>query len=219
MPLDALQKEILADAKKRADAIGEKAMKEADATVKEAKARADAASAEFERDLKDEIGRMSLEYRSSREMQERNIRLSAREQLTDGLVERVRGAVMRRIREKGMRRLFDSAIAEALKISPMKDLILVMDKKDAKYAKDFTGKVKYEKTDGLVVYAAGGKVKIDATLGTIFERNRDAVKEAIRSGVFGTGGASAAKRKSAKKAKAGKRAAPKPKQKRRRKHK
>jgi vacuolar-type H+-ATPase subunit E/Vma4 len=224
MPLDALQKEILDDAKKRSNTVGETAMKEADAIVKGAKAKADAASAEFERELKDEIGRISLEYRSAREMQERNIRLSAREQLTDALVERVRGAVIRRIREKGLRRLFDSAIAEALKISPMKDLTLVMDKQDAKYAKDFTGKVKYEKTDGLVVYAAGGKIKIDATLDTLFDRNRDAVKEAIRGGVFGTGGASAAKRryatkKKAAKRKAGKRAAPKTRQKRRRRHK
>jgi len=185
MPLDALQKEILDDAKKRSNTVGETAMKEADAIVKGAKAKADAASAEFERELKDEIGRISLEYRSAREMQERNIRLSAREQLTDALVERVRGAVIRRIREKGLRRLFDSAIAEALKISPMEGLTLVMDKRDEKFAKGFTGRIRHAKMDGLVIYAADGRIKIDATLEAIFERKRDAVKQALVASVFG----------------------------------
>ena len=52
------------------------------------------------------------------------------------------------------------------------------------------------KMDGLVIYAAEGRIKIDATLGKLFDRDRDLVKEAIRNGVFGTPRAAAAKKKS-----------------------
>ena len=48
MPLDALQKEIQDDAKRRSDEIEAKARREAAAIVKEAKARADAADEAFE---------------------------------------------------------------------------------------------------------------------------------------------------------------------------
>lgn len=200
MPLDALQREIAEEAGRKADAIEEKARKEADAILKSAKARADAADSEFERELKEEIGRIGLEYRSSREMQEKNILLSARERLTEDLVDRVRAAVTKRVREKGYKRLFDSAMREAQKISPMKDLTLVMDKQDAKFAKGFTGRITYARIDGLVIYAAGDKIKIDATLDTLFDRNRDLVKEAIRRGVFGEKAGGAAARPSARRA-------------------
>jgi vacuolar-type H+-ATPase subunit E/Vma4 len=184
--LDALQKEILDEARKKSTAIEKGAMEEAEAVIREAKAKANAANEAFERELKDEMSRMSFEYKSSREMQERNILLAARERLIDDLVERARATVVKRIREKGYKRLFDSAIAEARKISPMEDLTLVIDKDDARYAKGFTGKIKYAKSDGLVVYAAGGRIRIDATLDTLFDRNRAAVREALMSGIFGT---------------------------------
>ena len=195
--MDALQKEIQDDAKRRSDEIEAKARREAAAIVKEAKARADAADEAFERELKDEIGRLSLEYRSSREMQERNLLLAAREKTIDGLVERRRGSVIKRVKEKGYGRLFDSAIKEALKVSPMESLTLVMDKRDAKFAKGFAGKIRHSqgKMDGLVIYAADGRIKIDATLDTLFDRNRDTVKEALRKGVFGTGKRGIAKKK------------------------
>jgi vacuolar-type H+-ATPase subunit E/Vma4 len=223
MPLDALQKEILDDAKRASGEIEAKARREADAIIREAKARAGASNEEFERGLSDEIGRISLEYRSAREMQERNLLLSARERLVDGLVDRIRAHVLKRVRERGYKKIFDSAIKEALKISPMDGLTLVMDKKDAKFARGFSGRIKYAKVDGLTVYAADGRIKIDATLDTLFDRNRDAVKEAVRRGVFGVGKAKAAKKGSAKKAArkrapksaAGRKAAkPKPKRKR-----
>lgn len=215
MPLDALHREILDDARRKAGAVEANARKEAGAILKGAKARADAADGAFERELKDEIGRISLEYRSAREMQERNILLAARERLTEELVERVRGAVMKRVREKGYRRLFDAAIREALKISPAEGLTLVMDKQDAKFAAGFKGKVKYERMDGLVIYASGGRIKIDATLDTLFNRNRDAVKEALRRGVFGAERSGAAKGRAARKPQArARKATPKPRRKR-----
>ena len=234
MPLDALQKEILDEARKKSASIEKGAAEEAEAAIREAKAKANAANEAFERELKDEINRISLEYKSSREMQERNILLAARERLVDDLVERARATVVKRIREKGYKRLFDSAIAEAGKISPMEDLTLVIDKDDARYVKGFTGKIKYAKSEGLVVYAAGGRIKIDATLDTLFDRNRAAVREALRAGVFGTPRSAGArkatgaksrpagrgaKRKPAKKAAKKARRAPKPKGKRGRKHK
>jgi V/A-type H+-transporting ATPase subunit E len=185
MPLDALQKEILDDAQKRAEAVEAKAKKEADAIVKEARAKADEADKAFERELADEMARIGLEYKSLREMQERNLLVSAKEKLLDDLVEKVRESVIKRARERGYKKLFDAAISEAEKISPMKDLTIVMDKDDAKYARSFTGKVKYGAVDGLVIYAGNGRIKIDATLGTLFDRNREAIKEAIRRSVFG----------------------------------
>jgi vacuolar-type H+-ATPase subunit E/Vma4 len=183
--LDALQKEIMEEARRKANAIESRSAKEAGATVKEAQARADAAEEAFERELSGELHRITLEYKSAREMQERNILASAREQLADGLVDRVKAAAIRRIREKGYKRLFDSAIAEALKISPMEGLTLVMDKRDEKFAKGFTGRIRHAKMDGLVIYAADGRIKIDATLEAIFERKRDAVKQALVASVFG----------------------------------
>ncbi len=78
--MDALQKEILDEARKKSAAIEKGAAEEAEAAIREAKAKANAANEAFERELKDEIGRISLEYKSSREMQERNILLAAREQ-------------------------------------------------------------------------------------------------------------------------------------------
>src|SRR5271157_4954018 len=115
MSLDALHREILDEARRKSNVIGAQAGREAAAIVKEAQARAKASDEAFERELKEEIGRIRLEYASSREMEEKNLLLSARERLVDGLVERVKGAVIKRIREKGYKRLFDAAIADALK--------------------------------------------------------------------------------------------------------
>ncbi len=214
MSLDALHREILDEARRKSGAIEAQAGKEADAILKEARARARAVDEAFERELKEEIGRISLEYLSAREMQERNILLSARERRIDGLVERVRGAVMKRVRERGYKRLFDSAIREALKVSPAEGLTLVMDRQDARFAKGFPGKVRYAKMDGLVIYAAEGRIKIDATLGKLFDRDRDLVKEAIRNGVFGTPRAAAAKKRPA--GKAAKKRVPRPRKRRHR---
>jgi len=211
MPLDALQQEILDEARHKANEIDARARDEAGAIMKEAKARAKGIEDAYDRELKEEIGRLGREYQSNREMLERNITVSAKEHYAEALLARLKGSVAKRIREKGYKKIFDAAMKEALQISPAAELTVVISKQDEKLVKVPKVKIRNQKIDGLIVYADDGKIKIDATLGTLFERNKDAIREALIKGAFGSGKSTEKKKKKSTVRKARKRKAkPKP---------
>ncbi|VVB76606.1 V-type proton ATPase subunit E [uncultured archaeon] len=187
MTLDALQKEILDDAKRKSGEIESAAKNEAESILRQARDMAKSIDETAERELREETARIALEHKSDREMQEKGITFAAKEQYVAGLMERLRATVARRIKEKGYKRIFDSALKEAEKISPAEDLTIVIDKQDEKFVKGFAGKKRYQKIDGLIIYAAGGKIKMDATIDSLFDKNRDMVREELMRGVFGEG--------------------------------
>ena len=90
--------------------------------------------------------------------------------------------VIRKIKKRSYRRLFDGAINEAVQISPMEDLKFVVSRENANLVK-FGGKVEYQNVDGIIIYAEDGKIKIDATAQSLFERNRGLIKSLLMGGI------------------------------------
>ncbi len=211
MPLDKLRKQILDDAQRQEREIEGGARKQAEEIIGQARARAKEAEDKAGAELAAEISRREEEQRANFELQERGMLLEARNKAVEGLMPKVKALALKNVTESGYSRFLARAIEKAGEIAAHEKLVLTVGKKDAKYIKNFDGKVKYGDVGrGVELGTDDGKVKLAATLEGLFEENRRAIETMLINEVFpkmqeeetkGKGGKQEAKPRKAKKAK------------------
>ena len=185
MPLDKLQKQILDDAKRKADEMRAEAEKRAAAILKEAEAMNKAEEDELEEELMTETARAQEERKANAELQERGVLLDARNKVVESLLPKVRSMAVKNVREKGYGTLINRAIQEASGVLPQQELTLTISKKDAGLVKRFGGKIKYGNVgNGVLLENSKGSVSVLVTIEKLFEKNRPEIETLLINEVF-----------------------------------
>jgi vacuolar-type H+-ATPase subunit E/Vma4 len=185
MPLEALEQEILANARSESSAIMQDAKKKSDAILRDAelKRRGEAARAEFE--VNAEIERVETEHRSGDAMRKDAIISKAAESVVERIMPAVRKAVLPMLRaESG--KIFANAIKFASSIDVQENLVIEVNPEDARLLKGVKSKAEYRKMDGgIVIYSSDRKIRLDATVSNLFDRSAEDVKGIIKEELFG----------------------------------
>jgi vacuolar-type H+-ATPase subunit E/Vma4 len=185
MPLDRLEKRILADASSRAEAIRADAKKQAEKIIDEAEAQAKEMEADAEKRARDEAARHEAELMEGLELQARNMLLEARNRAMERALARLKRLVARRIKKKGYERLISMAIEEAEKVAPQEGLTLVIGKNEARMVRNFAGRIKYGKADdGFELRNRDGSVRLAVTIDDLFEKNRQDIETLLLRAAF-----------------------------------
>lgn len=185
MPLDRLQKQIIEDAWRKADALRGDAQKQAESIVRHARAAAEDAGKGMDKELKQEFSRAEEEQRENAELQERGLMLDARSRLVESLMPRLKAMTVKRIKKEGYGRLINRAIEEAGKIAPQEELTLLIGRNDAKLVKSFGGRVKYGKvSNGVELRNKNGNVRVAATIEDMFDKSRPDIEALLVSDAF-----------------------------------
>lgn len=185
MPLDRLEKRVLADASGRAQAIEAEAKTHAEKILAEARAQAKEIEAAADKKTIDEIARQEAEQLEGLELQERSMLLEARNKAMEGALARLKKLVIARIRKKGYERLISRAIEEAGNVAPQDELTLVIGKKEAKIVRSFAGRIKYgEVGNGVELRNRSGSVRITATIDGLFEENKQEIETMLLQAAF-----------------------------------
>ncbi len=185
MPLEKLQKQILDDAKRKADEIEGEARKQAAEVVKQAKETAKGIEDEANSEIEQELAREEAEYAANAELQEQSILLGAREHVVEGLMPKLKSMTAKKLRVSGYSKLINLAVKEAHSIAPDEDLTVVIGKNDAKLVKDFGGKVRYgDFGGGVEIYTKNGAIKISAKVEDLFDDSAAAIKTELIKEAF-----------------------------------
>lgn len=185
MPLDKLQKQILDDAKRKAEEIVSVAEKQAEAILKEARSQAEDAVKSGEEELNIESSRELEEQQENAELQKRALVLEARHKLLESLLPKLKSMVIKRVRADGYDKLLNTAIGEASSMLPQQELTLVIDKKDAGLVRNFSGKVQYGNVgNGFELRNKDGSVKAVVTIEGLLEQRKSEIEMLLIEELF-----------------------------------
>jgi vacuolar-type H+-ATPase subunit E/Vma4 len=185
MPLEGLEKRILADASSRAEAIRADAKKQAEKIIAEAEAQAKKIEADAEKKARDEAARQEAEQMEGLELRGRSMLLEARNRAMERALAKLKKLVARRIKKKGYGRLISMAIEEAEKVAPQEELTLVIGKNEARMVRNFAGRIKYGKAgNGFELRNRDGSVRLDVTIDGLFEKNRQDIETLLLRAAF-----------------------------------
>lgn len=201
MPLDELQKRILDEARAKARQIEGEGEKMAESITGDAAKEAKERKAMIGEELERETERLRVEHDATTQMEVSRTLLIAKEQAAEGEMQKLKSATVRRVKAKGYKSIFDEAIEKAVQIATMEKLVFIVNKADEQFVRGLGGKIENGKmSGGLIIVADKGRVRIDATLDTLFEKRREALKAMLLKSMFGEKRPRAKKTEAAEKA-------------------
>ncbi len=188
MPLDDLQNEIIEEARRKARRMEDEARKTAAARIKEANEEARRIMKEASASAASETKMAKTEQESSSELQETNAILNAREEAVESVLPKIRDLVIKGIKAKGYRRIFDDAVEKAVELSPIEDLTFIVNKADEKFVKGLGGKVENGNvSNGVIIHTSDGSIKIVATIDSMFDQKLPEIKSYLTKNIFEKG--------------------------------
>ncbi len=185
MPLEKLEKRILADAWNRADAINEEARSQAEKILAGARSEVRKIESDAEKSATEDANRREAEQVEALELQERSAMLEARSKAIEGALSKLKTLVTRKVKKHEYSRLIAGAIDEAVRIAPQEELTLVISKSDAKLVKNFAGRIIYGSVGkGIELRNRNGSVRMVTTIDSLFEKNKQEIETMLLKEAF-----------------------------------
>lgn len=186
MPIEKLQKQVIDDAWRRADAMKEDAQRQGDAVVKEAKSKARAMKEQADREAAEEIRLLEDEERENADLLERAAVLDARSRVIESLIPRIKSMAIGDIKRDDYKRFITSAIEQATAMTQGEKLTMIVQRSDVRLVKNFGGRIKFgEIGNGIALVSKNGKITVKATLEDLFDGNRRTIETLLTQEIFG----------------------------------
>ncbi len=187
MSLDAIRKSIVGDAEAKASAIDAEADSEAKRIVHDAEARAKEAIKSAEHEAEAEAERMRKEAVAGAETEANSIMLEAKGEAVERSLSSVASRLEPELARHGMKKILDSSIRQFKQIGVAEAFRIKTSKKNAQLLKGSKFDVEYADVDGFVICSLDGSVALNATVGSIVDRERDDARKLISQEMFGKG--------------------------------
>lgn len=192
MTLDAIKKSILSDAEAKASEIGSEATKEAHRIVKDAEERAKEIVRSAEQEAERETARLRQEAVAGAEMEASSMLLEARGEVVERVLKRVIDMVESELSKSSMQRILDMGVKQFRDVSSG-EIVIRTSRKNAALLKGSKYEVVQDNVDGFMISTRDGKVALNATVGSIVERQADVARKLISDELFGERGRREAK--------------------------
>ncbi|MDE1860643.1 MAG: hypothetical protein KGH72_02890 [Candidatus Micrarchaeota archaeon] len=184
MTLDAIRKSIIDDAHAKAAKAESEASKEADRIIAEAEQKAKAILKKANEDADSDAERVGMEMKASSETESNSMLLEAKAQAVEHSLDDVMKLADSELTKSGMERILKAGMKQFAEISGSSDMIVKTSKKNAGLLKNAKN-VEYEDIDGFLFSTGDGKVVLNATVGSISQREADAARKLVAEELFG----------------------------------
>ena len=184
MPLDAIRKNILADAESKAEAIESEAAKESARILKEAQDEANSMLKGVQAESKKEAERLRKESEAGLETESNTMAIQARGAVIEHVLSSVVEDIKKSLERDSMEKILNASIKQFSELNTGEDFVVIASKK---YSSMLNGKnysTEYGAINGFMLYTKDRKIALNATIDNIVERNIDTIRKLVASEVF-----------------------------------
>ncbi len=184
MSLDAIKKSILSDAQAKASAIDSEASSESKRIVKEAEEKAKGILSRADLEAKAEADRLVKEARAGAETEANSMILEARGIAIERALKSVSSNVEKTISHEYSKKLFESGLSQFRDVSNSTPKVITS-KKNANLLKGTKFGVEYSEIDGFIFSTDDGRIRLNASVGSVVEKSLDGARKLISKELFG----------------------------------
>ena len=184
MSLDAIKKSILSDAQAKASAIDSEASSESKLILKEAEEKAKGILSGADAEAKAEADRLVKEARAGAETEANSMILEARGVAIERALKSVSSNVEKTISHEYSKKLFESGLAQFREVSNSTPKVIT-NKRNANLLKGTKFAVEYSDMEGFIFSTDDGRIRLNASVGSVVEKSLDGSRKLISKELFG----------------------------------
>ncbi len=184
MSLEAIRKNILAEAEGKAKAISAEASSEADAISSEAEVRAGSIVKNASEDAKREVERLWKESDAGLETEKNTMIVEARGAVLEHALKTVRSEAQRSLERENLQGILKSGLKQFSAVTGGSDAVIRTSKKNASLLNGRSNKVEYGDVDGFIISTPDGKISLNATVESIVDRELDTIRKLVADEIF-----------------------------------
>ena len=184
MTLEAIKKDILAEAEEKSAQAASEAIKEANRITKEAEEKANGIEKRAAQEAQHEVERLRKENEAGVEIEANAMLLAARGDAVERSLKKVLSGTGSSLEKGSMKKLLDLGMKQFSEITPKGEIVIKTSKKNASLLKESGHKIEYEDIDGFMLYTNDGKIALNATVGNIFQGQTEVARRIIAEELF-----------------------------------
>ncbi len=184
MSLEAIRKNILAEAEEKAKAINAQASSEAGAISGEAEARAREIVKAAEEESRREVARLWKESEAGLETEKSTMITEARGAVLEKALKTVRSDAERSLAKDNMQGILKSGLRQFSSITGGNEAVIRTSRRNAHLVKGRGNRVEYGDINGFVFSTHDGKISLNATVESIVDRELDTIRKLVADEIF-----------------------------------